>query len=46
MRTWKLHNKLQPERLAYAGMIGMVERVGFYRGGDELYEVEGAPGIS
>jgi len=45
MRTWKLHNKLGQEQLAYAERIGKIKSVGFYHGGDELYEIEGMPGI-
>jgi hypothetical protein len=45
MRTWKLHNKLMPEQLEYAGTSGKIKSVGFYHGGDELYQIEGVPGI-
>lgn len=45
IRTWKLHNKLEPMQLDYAGRAGKVKSVGFYFGGDELYQVEGMPGI-
>jgi hypothetical protein len=45
MRTWKFHNKLRPQQLDYAGMSGPVKSVGFYHGGDELYQLEGMPGI-
>ena len=44
-RTWKLHNKLEPDQLDYAGRIAEVESVGFYHGGDELYRLKGIPGI-
>jgi hypothetical protein len=44
IRTWKLHNKLQPEQLDYAGKIGRIKWLGFYHGGDELYQIEGIPG--
>jgi len=42
---WKYHNKLTPEQLAYADRIVDVVRVGFYHGGDVLYELQGVPGI-
>jgi len=45
MRTWKFHNKLQASQLEYAGRIGAIKSVGFYHGGDELYQIEGVPGI-
>jgi hypothetical protein len=44
-RNWKLHNKLQPQQLDYAGKVGTVKSVGFYHGGDELYEIDNLPGI-
>jgi hypothetical protein len=43
--TWKYHHKLNPEQLKYAGQIADVEKVGFYHGGDVLYELRGVPGI-
>jgi len=45
MRTWKLHDKLQSEQLTYAGKTGKVKSCGSYHGGDELYQLEGTPGI-
>jgi hypothetical protein len=45
MRSWKHHNKLQPEQLDYADQVARVESVGFYHGGDELYKLKGIPGI-
>jgi len=44
-RTWKYHHKLDSEQLKYAGDIVEVEKVGFYHGGDVLYELRGVPGI-
>ncbi len=43
--TWKFHNKLRPEQLEYAGRVAEVAKVGFYHGGDVLYELRGLPGI-
>jgi hypothetical protein len=45
MRVWKFHNKLKPEQLEYAGSIRKIKSVGFYHGGDVLYQIEGAPGV-
>jgi len=45
LQTWKLHNKLEPEQLNYAGQMAEVESVGFYHGGDELYKLKGVNGI-
>jgi hypothetical protein len=43
--TWHLHNPLQESQLEFAGRTAAVTRVGFYHGGDVLYELEGVPGI-
>jgi hypothetical protein len=45
LRTWKLHNKLQPEQLGYAGRIAKVKSSGMYHGGDVLYQLEDIPGV-
>lgn len=45
LKTWKLHDKLEPDQLNYAGQVAEVESVGFYHGGDELYKLKGIPGI-
>jgi len=45
LKTWKFHNKLNPEQLNYAEKVGEVESVGFYHGGDELYKLKDIPGI-
>jgi hypothetical protein len=45
VRTWKLHNKLMFEQLAYTDKTGKIKSVGFYHGGDVLYEIERMPGI-
>jgi hypothetical protein len=43
--TWKLHNPLHPEQLAFAGSPATIATVGFYHGGDVLYVLEGIPGV-
>ena len=43
--TWKFHNKLTDSQLDYAGTTAPVLSVGFYHGGDELYQLEGVPGV-
>ena len=45
MRTWRFHHPLMEEQLPYAGVQSTVADVGFYHGGDELYHLEGVPGI-
>lgn len=44
-RTWKYHHRLAPEQLHHAGSVARVKSVGFYHGGDILYELDGVPGI-
>jgi hypothetical protein len=44
MYEWKWHHPLVPEQLGYAGRTGVVKDVGFYHGGDVLYQLEGIPG--
>jgi diadenosine tetraphosphatase ApaH/serine/threonine PP2A family protein phosphatase len=41
---WKWHHPLQAEQLRYAGAAAKVREVGFYHGGDVLYQLEGLPG--
>jgi hypothetical protein len=45
MQTWKKHNPLQPDQLKFHDVEAIVEDVGFYHGGDELYKLKGVPGI-
>jgi hypothetical protein len=42
---WRWHNPLQDEQMLYAGRIATVKSVGFYHGGDELYQLDGIPGL-
>lgn len=44
-RSWKFHDPLQDDQLEYAGRTAIVEDVGFYHGGDELYVLSGVPGV-
>jgi hypothetical protein len=39
------HNELEPEQLAYAGRVAKVKAVDFFHGGDEIYRLEGIPGV-
>jgi hypothetical protein len=45
LRTWKYHNKLQPEQLDFSSQVATVEEAGVYHGGDELYKLSGIPGL-
>jgi hypothetical protein len=44
-RTWTQHHYLGADQLRHAEQIGVVAKVGFYHGGDVLYELDGIPGI-
>jgi hypothetical protein len=43
--TWRYHHKLKPEQLEFAGHKAKVIGVGFYHGGDQIYTLEGIPGL-
>lgn len=45
LQTWQYHNKLEPQQVDYHDRVAMVEYAGVYHGGDELYRLEGIPGI-
>ena len=45
MRQWKLHNPLEPRQLEFGGQLATVAEVGYYHGADELYRLEGVPGM-
>jgi hypothetical protein len=45
LETWKFHNPLKSEQLAFAGKVAEVENVGFYHGGDALYVLKGVLGV-
>jgi hypothetical protein len=44
-RDWRRHNPLHDEQLDCAGRVATVREVCFYHGGDELYFLEGLPGV-
>ncbi len=39
------HNELEAEQLEYAGRVARVKEVTFFHGGDEIYTLEGIPGV-
>ena len=43
--SWKFHNPLTNEQLAFAGQPAIVAGVGYYHGGDVLYTLDDIPGI-
>ena len=45
MAEWKLHNPLTADQLAFVGKTATVGEVGFYHGGDVLYQLKGVPGV-
>jgi len=42
---WKFHDPLSDEQITHAGQSATVRKVGFYHGGDALYELDGIPGV-
>jgi len=44
-RTWRFHNPLTSEQLAFADRESTVREVAFYHGGDALYTLEDVPGL-
>lgn len=38
--NWKYHRPLQKDQLKYAGLASIVSDVGFYHGGDILYQLK------
>jgi hypothetical protein len=44
LKTWKFHHKLEADQLKFAAKVVKVKSVGFYHGGDVLYQLKGVPG--
>lgn len=42
---WKFHHPLSESQMSYAERTTTVSKVGFYHGGDALYELDGVPGF-
>ena len=42
---WKSHHPLKAEQIQFGEMVALVKSASFYHGGDELYTLEGIPGI-
>jgi hypothetical protein len=45
MEAGQYHNELEPEQLDYAGRAAKVKEVSFFHGGDEIYTLQGVPGV-
>lgn len=43
-RIWRYHDNIEPVQLDYAGKTAVVAKVGFYHGGDVLYDLRDIPG--
>jgi hypothetical protein len=43
-RTWNLHHPIESRQIGFAGSKDVVRSVGFYHGGDVLYQLQDAPG--
>ena len=43
--TWKYHHPLTLEQLESADVLASVDKIGYYHGGDVLYELRDVPGI-
>ena len=45
LEAGQYHNELEPEQLDYAGRVAKVKEFTFFHGGDEIYALEGIPGV-
>ena len=45
LEAGQYHNELEPEQVEYAGRTAKVQEVNFFTGGDEIYTLEGIPGV-
>jgi hypothetical protein len=45
MEAGQYHNELEPEQLEYAARTAKVKEVSFFHGGDEIYTLQGVPGV-
>jgi hypothetical protein len=45
LEAGQYHNELEPEQVEYAGQVAKVKNIEFFHGGDEIYTLEGIPGV-
>ena len=45
LEAGQYHNELEPEQVAFAGAVARVKSVEFFHGGDEIYTLDGIPGV-
>ena len=44
-RSWRYHHPITDEALLHAGRQATIASVGYYHGGDVLYELQEVPGM-
>jgi hypothetical protein len=44
-RSWRFHNPLIDSQMEHADVVATVRDVGFYHGGDPIYQLDGVPGV-
>jgi hypothetical protein len=45
LEAGQYHHDLEPEQLEFAGRTATVKHVEFFTGGDEIYTLDGIPGV-
>ncbi len=45
LEAGQYHHELEPEQIEFADRVAKVEKVEFFHGGDEIYTLEGVPGV-
>ena len=45
LEAGQYHNELEPEQIEFAGRTAKVKEVSFFHGGDEIYTLQGIPGV-
>jgi hypothetical protein len=45
LEAGQYHNELEPEQLEHASRVAKVKAIDFFHGGDEIYTLEGLPGV-
>ncbi len=45
LEAGQYHNELEPEQLEFADRTAKVKAVDFFTGGDEIYTLDGIPGV-
>ena len=45
LEAGQYHNELEPEQLQYGGRVAKVKNITFFHGGDEIYSLDGIPGV-